>query len=396
MLALLTAVNLLNYLDRWLLAALLPLIERSFGLSHFQSGVLSSAFVVGYCLFSPLFGYLGDRLSRPRLMALGVFVWSIATLLAGAATGFAMLLCARVLVGAGEASFGTVAPGFIRDRAGSFQAVNRSLSVFFAAIPVGAALGYVLGGFIGGHYSWGAAFFCGGIPGLLLTIFVARLRESNMSASSGTANGLQRILEERLLVIAILGYTLQTFALAGIASFVSTYGVSIGFGVDEIGTAFGLILVVTGFLGTYGGGRLCERLMVGARDPQAGALCYTAVSTMLAAPFVALAFSTTDRSVFLGCCFLAELLVFAGTAPLNTVIVQSAPAGLVTFTQGITILSINLLGYLPSPMLIGVVADQSGSLGTGMQLATIALLLAGTVWLRSKGSGTQRGSEDCQ
>lgn len=396
MLLLLTTVNLLNYLDRWLLAALLPLIERSFGLSHFQSGVLSSAFVVGYCLFSPLFGYLGDRLSRPRLMALGVLVWSVATLLAGAATGFTMLLIARVLVGAGEASFGTVAPGFIRDQAGNFQAVNRSLSVFFAAIPVGAALGYVLGGVIGGQYSWGAAFLCGGIPGLLLTLFVLRLQDSSTPSPAEPSNSLHQVLRERLLVIAIVGYTFQTFALAGIASFVSTYGVSIGFAVDEIGTAFGLILVVTGLFGTYGGGRLCEKLTAGTRDPRAGALRYTALSTMLAAPFVAIAFSTSDRSVFLGCCFLAELLVFAGTAPLNTVIVQSAPPGLVTFTQGITILSINLLGYLPSPMLIGVVADQSGSLGFGMQLATIALLLAGIVWLRSKGIGTQRGPENCQ
>ena len=157
---------------------------------------------------------------------------------------------------------------------------------------------------------------------------------------------------------------------------------SIGFGVEQIGTAFGIILVVSGLIGTYGGGRLCARLSATAVEPRIAALRFTAFSTLLAAPLVAFAFSTTDRTVFLTACFFAELLVFAGTAPLNTVIVQSAPIGLVTFTQGVTILAINLLGFLPAPLCIGALADLSGSLSVGLQITALALVGAAAVWLK--------------
>src|SRR5512137_2133328 len=147
-LGLLLAVNLLHYLDRQVLFAVFPLIKIDLRLSDTALGFLGSAFMLSYMLFAPLFGWLGDHWSRSRLASGGIIVWSLATALAGFAPGYRTLLAARTTVGIGEASFGTVSPGLVadffpRERRG------RVLSCFYLAIPVGSALGYIIGGIIG-------------------------------------------------------------------------------------------------------------------------------------------------------------------------------------------------------------------------------------------------------
>ena len=110
---------------------------------------------------------LGDRYSRPKLIAFGVAVWSLATAAGGLAASFASLFAARASVGIGEAAYGTIAPALIADYFPA-RMRGRVFALFFCAIPVGSALGYVLGGFVNHHYGWRAAFFVAGIPGLLL------------------------------------------------------------------------------------------------------------------------------------------------------------------------------------------------------------------------------------
>ena len=217
-LALFTAINLLNYLDRYLVAAVLPLIMSDMALTNEEGGRLVAAFVFGYFLFSPVFGYLGDRYDRPKLMALGVVVWSLATIGTGLATGFAVFFAVRILVGIGEASFSTIAPGFLKDRIGDPIKLNSALAIFFAAIPVGAALGYVVGGEVAHHLNWQAAFFVGGIPGILLAVFLLRFRDQR-AAPSGEARaavGVRAVFARPILRYAIGGYVLNTFALTGL------------------------------------------------------------------------------------------------------------------------------------------------------------------------------------
>jgi len=147
-LAVLTLINLFNYLDRWIVAALAESMKHSeLQLSDTQLGSLMTGFIIVYMLAAPLFGSLGDRWSRTRLIALGVAIWSVATALAGFARGYGSLFAARAAVGIGEAAYGTISPAlladyFPRERRG------RVFAIFFAAIPIGSALGYMVGGVV--------------------------------------------------------------------------------------------------------------------------------------------------------------------------------------------------------------------------------------------------------
>ena len=151
-LAILSFINLFNYLDRYVVPALFESLKRSrLGLSDADLGSLMSAFLIVYTLSAPVFGTLGDRRSRPRLIAAGVALWSVATALSGFATSFVALLAARASVGVGEAAYGTVGPSLLSDYYPA-ERRGRVMAIFFAAIPVGAALGYVIGGLVDAHY----------------------------------------------------------------------------------------------------------------------------------------------------------------------------------------------------------------------------------------------------
>ena len=168
-LGLLLAVNLLNYIDRQVLFAVFPLIKADLSISDTELGLLGSAFMVSYMVIAPVFGWLGDHWDRVKLASTGVVIWSFATILAGFAPGYRTLLAARATVGVGEASFGTVSPGLIAD---FFEKEKRGsvLSLFYVAIPVGSALGYLLGGVLGQRFGWHAAFLMVGLPGLIIAV----------------------------------------------------------------------------------------------------------------------------------------------------------------------------------------------------------------------------------
>ncbi|HWP34199.1 MAG TPA: MFS transporter, partial [Thermodesulfobacteriota bacterium] len=173
-LALLFAVNLLNYLDRYVVPPLVPLLQADFALSDRELGLLASAFLLVYTALSPLVGLAADRMRRKGLLAAGVALWSLATAAAAFAGSYPALLATRALVGIGEATFGTLAPTWIADLVPP-ERRGRALAVFFVAMPLGGALGYVVGGAVGGTLGWRPAFLVAGLPGLLLAAAVLRL-----------------------------------------------------------------------------------------------------------------------------------------------------------------------------------------------------------------------------
>ncbi len=379
-LALLTILNIFNYLDRYVVHAMLPVIALQFALGHEQEGQVASAFVIGYTLFAPIFGVLGDRYRRPTLMFIGVLVWSLATILSGLAGSFLLLVGARILVGIGEASFGVMAPGYIKDFEKDPIALNKKLAIFYVAIPVGAALGYVLGGYIASTYSWHAAFFVAAIPTVLLMFGLLAFPEiQRTKVHTSPVREVIALLRIPVLRLAQIGYILNTFALTSIATFVAAYGVSLGFELSEINSSFGIILVVAGILGTAIGAKLSSLLAARARTPITGLLQFTSLGSLLGVPLLIAAFLVEDRTTFLLCTGLAEVLIFASLAPINTVLVLSAPPALVTLTQGLTILLINIFGALAGPLLVGMVADRT-SLAFGLQLSSVAMFGCGLVW----------------
>lgn len=394
--AVLTAINFVNYIDRFILTALLPEIQGELHLTHYQAGWLGTAFILVYAVASPVFGWGGDRGSRTRWMGLGVALWSVATGVAGLTRSFAALFTARAAVGVGEAAYGTISYSLLAD----YVAPGRRggvMAVFSAAIPVGSALGYILGGVLGARYGWRTAFFVVGFPGLLLASLVYLMRDPARGRFDPPAErGRVALLEayramarNRVYLATVAGYVAYTFAIGALAFWTPSYIMAErGMPQEQGMLLFGGITVVTGFTGTLVGGWLGDRLQ--ARTPNGYA--WLSVGAMVAGSVLTLAaLLVPGRTAFLVLLTLAELFLFANTGPVNALIVDTVRPGLRATASGTAILLIHLLGDAISPPLVGAVADRH-SLATAMLIVPAVFLLAGVLWLGSWKRSGARGT----
>ena len=364
-LALLLAVNLLNYIDRQVLYAVFPLIKADFRLSDTALGFLGSAFMICYMCSAPLLGWIGDRGNRVRLASCGIAVWSLATALSGIAPGYRSLLAARTVVGIGEASFGTVSPGLISDFF-SKERRGRVLSYFYLAIPVGSAIGYLLGGILGFHFGWKAAFLIVGAPGLLLAAAVWFLRDPKGKAATAPELPGQKpslaaygsFLKNRSFVCNTLAMTAMTFAIGGLAQWMPTFLYRIhGLDVARGNTLFGAVTVLAGITGTLSGGWLGDRLQ---RKSAKGYLLVSGWGFLLGIPIAVFAIASQSLSGCLTAAFFAEFFLFFNTGPLNTVIVNVSPPDRRAMAFAVNIFFIHALGDAISPTLLGWFSDLWG------------------------------------
>ena len=384
-LALLLAVNLLNYIDRQVLYAVFPLVKADLNLSDTGLGILGSAFMLSYMLTAPLFGRIGDRVNRAHLAAGSLVAWSLATMLSGMSSSYRMLLSARTLVGVGEAGFGTVSPGLLSDYVPKEQR-GRMLSLFFLAIPVGSALGYILGGVLGQAFGWQRAFLIVGLPGLLLALPLYFLNDPRRSGSEAGLTApepimpeLGRFLGNRTYVHATLSMAAMTFALGGLAQWAPSF-LQRMFDLDVArgNTIFGVITVVSGIIGTLAGGWLGDRLQ---RRSAAGYLYISAIGFILGAPLLVVALTTGNLTVCLAAIFAAELFLFFSTGPLNTVLINVVPPGFRAMGFALSIFAIHALGDAISPAIIGVMSDRWG-LSRALLITPMAILIAAVIALR--------------
>lgn len=384
----LTFINLFNYLDRYIVPPLFESLKRSeLHPTDTQLGLLMSGFLIVYTLTAPLFGFFGDRARRPRLLALGVAVWSVATALGGFARGMGQLLAARATVGVGEAAYGTIGPALLADYFPRARR-GRAFAVFFAAIPIGSALGYVVGGLVDHAFGWRRAFFVAGVPGLLLALLALGLRDP----PRGTHDELPAVPADPRLRhatyhtlwtnrgyrLTVLGYAAYTFALGGIAAWMPPFLERVrGLPPAAATVRFGAIVVVTGFVGTFGGGWLGDALLRRSREAY---LWVSAAVTLLAAPLMLVALTATAPAIFWTAIVLAELLMFASTGPINSAIVNAVAPGIRAMAVAVSIFTIHILGDVPSPALVGWISDRR-SLATAVLLLPAAAFLGGLVWL---------------
>ena len=395
-LGVLTGVNLLNYLDRYVVSALLPALKRApMRLDDLQLGTLMSGFLIVYLLAAPIFGRLGDRGSRTRPIAIGVFLWSLATGLSGLARNYLQLLGARAAVGIGEAAYGTIAPALLADYCAP-RTRGRAFAVFNMAIPVGAALGYIVGGIVLAHYGWRAAFYVAGIPGALLAVWIWRLPdpprgcadtdEVSVAAGAGAAlavkpgswTGYPRVLRQRPYLLTVLGYAAYTFALGGLAFWMPTFLEQVrGVPTVQATAGFGAIIIVTGFVGTFAGGWLGDWWL--KLSPQAY-LWMSGWATLLAVPAAYLALASGRPEVFYTALVVAELLLFMSTGPINTAIVNLVTPAQRACAVALSIFVIHALGDVISPSIIGGVSDVT-SLGAAVMVVPFAVAVGGMLWL---------------
>jgi len=393
-LGVLTGLNLLNYIDRYLISSLVTLLQRPASedgllLTDTQVGFLFSAFMIVYTCSAPIFGALADRVPRLHLLAGAVIVWSVLTAACGFAAGFASLLVMRALTGVGEAAYASIAPAVLADH---FKPSVRArvMAIFNAAIPVGAALGFILGGIIGGWFGWRGAFMIVGVPGILVALVIYGLKDPTRGAKDdpevagghrarppGLAQSIAMLARPRY-ALAVLGYAMQTAGFGALGMWAPKFLETVH-GMDRAtaSTGFGIVIVITGLSGTLAGGFLSDRLF--RRTPRAH-LLVAGVTTLLAAPFVAAAGSVSGDAAVWTCIALGSLLLVMSVGPVNSHLVNLLGARERATGMALAILVLHLLGDVPSVPLVGAVADSRGW-PAALVLVGAFIALGGAIWL---------------
>jgi len=377
-LVLLIGLNLLNYIDRYILPGAQPLIQREYGWNDQQMGALTTALFVTYMLVAPLTGWLGDRFSRKPLIIGGAVLWSLATLATAWVHDYWTLFLRHALVGVGEATFGIFAPAVLadfypeRDR-------NRILSIFYTAIPVGAALGYLAGGQLGSMYGWRRPFFLCAIPGLAIAALYGWIgREPVRGASDHVPATRKRatfsgLLTNPAFLTATFGLAALTFAMGGISTWVPTFlhrfaGLSVA-GASQTVSA---ITVVDGIAGTVVGGWVAQRWL---RTNHRALYLLSFWSVALTLPCGVLVFFGPPAWA-IPSLLAAEFFLFLNTGPLNAAIVNSVSAPVRATAVSLNLFCIHFFGDTFSPQIIGAISDRTGNLRLGLGATLISLVVS--------------------
>jgi predicted MFS family arabinose efflux permease len=375
----LTTLNLLNYADRNVLFAVQPLVQDEFHLTKEQIGYLTSAFLGFYMIAAPFVGPLADRYSRKLIIALGALFWSGLTLLTAVTHNYTELLVRHTLVGVGEATFVTIAPTFVADLFAE-KVRGRILGVFYLAIPVGSAAGYLLGGYLAPHRGWRFPFYIAAAPGFVLALAVLFLKEPERgrfdslkeTPERGTILGLAR---NPAFLTATLGMAAMTFSLGGIQVWMPQFLYSERhYTLAAANFAFGVIIVVDGILAALAGGWLGDYLL-----PRIKSSYYlvSAASMLLGIPIMIVALFAKG-SVMIPAIAVAAFFLLLNTAPLNTAVINSVGAHIRATALAVNIFMIHILGDVPSPTMMGWVADKR-SLQAAFILPVIAMGISSAI-----------------
>ncbi|MCW5765594.1 MAG: MFS transporter [Phycisphaeraceae bacterium] len=404
-LGVLLGINLLNYADRYILAAVEPKVRAEFfppgapGSEHanFYMGWLTTAFLVAYMLTSPLFGWMADRARRLAIVSLGVALFSLASGLSGLATVFGVLMLSRILVGVGEAAYGPTAPTLIADM---FPVRRRGavLAWFYMAIPVGTALGYMFGGQIGAHYGWRTPFFLVVIPGLILAAWCLLLHEPQRGGADNVTTRRRlrpadylSLVRTPSYVLGTLGMTAMTFAVGGVSFWMPTYIHEYRLGrahddpsLGDTTLLFGAITVVAGIAGTLSGGLLADRLQ---RRWSGAYFIVSGVGMILGFPLFLGVLHAAFPWVWVFM-FGSIFCFMLGTGPINAVLANVTHPSVRASGFAINILVIHALGDAISPPLMGRLMDmtrtptnQLGDMNAAFLMVGLAGLLSGVLWL---------------
>jgi MFS family permease len=398
---LLLSINLFNYIDRQVLSAVVQPMSSDLRLSDEQAGFLATAFLYAYMVGAPILGRLAERVSRWWIIAGSVAVWSVATGMTGLAGGFGVLLASRVIVGIGEAGYGPAAPALISDYF-PIEKRGKIMALFYVAIPVGSALGYVIGGQMNEWAGWRSAFYVVVIPGLVLAALSWFMREPHPHRPREVSTGTLRADTRTLLripsyMLNTAAMTAMTFAIGGIAFWIPKYMsqriaeqqglqtlVALGdlstlgqFNkiLAEVNTTFGLIVVVAGIVSTLAGTWLGEKL----RPRFSGAYFTVSGIAMLLAFPCTLAMLKLPFPYAWIAVFGAVFFLFFNTGPANTALANVTSPAMRATAFAINIFLIHAFGDAFSPPLIGWVKNHT-NWDTAFTLVSLMMVLASALW----------------
>jgi MFS transporter, Spinster family, sphingosine-1-phosphate transporter len=393
-----------------------PFIQDELDLSNFQFGLVGTAFMLIHSLATVPFGILSDRWSRRKIIALGVFFWSAATLASGFVSSFLALLAARAAVGIGEAAYAPPANSLLSD---AFPARERArvLGLFNLGMFVGGAIGLILGGILGGGllplrlyllekgiinlwlnealgliFSWRGCLVLVGLPGFILAIIAWGLREPPKETMREQTS-VRVLLSNPLLMYVFAGGIITAFSAGALIWWMPQFVVRIRhLSPEYAGLYIGAVGVSGGLLGVVTGSYLADWLY--ARWPW-GRMATIGTGLILSSPFVTLSLYTTNHVAMMVYFFLGIFLMVWYTAPIIAVIHDVVPADVKATAQALYILLIHLLGDTFSPAIVGKLADLH-NLQTALLLPAIINVVGGAIFLagcRRVGREIQRAQE---
>lgn len=371
--AILCFVNLINYMDRYTMAGILMDIEKSFDITDDKGGLLQTVFVISYMIFAPLFGYFGDRYNRRILIAIGVFLWSLTTLVGSYMETYETFLLFRACVGIGEASYSTIAPTIISDMFVS-NVRSQMLALFYFAIPVGSGLGYIVGSETARIYqSWRCGLRVTPIAGLIAVILILFVMEepargdvegvSHMKATSWSSD-VKELLKNKSFMLSTAGFTCVAFVTGALAWWGPNF-LFLGFKLlpgyqnitkSSVTFTFGIITMLSGLIGVPLGSYLCQ--MLRSRYPNIDPIVCGA-GLLISAPLLFMASILSNTNVII--CYI---LIFIGEVcmNLNWAIVADILLYVVAPTRRSTAEALQILishafGDACSPYIVGLVSE---------------------------------------
>ncbi len=360
-----------------------------------KMGSLVTVFMISYMITAPIFGWLADRMSRWMLAGFAVIVWSLASGGSGLAGTFVALLITRLFIGVGEAGYGPAAPTLISD----LYPVKRRgevLAWFYMAIPVGSALGYLLGGWIASRWGWRWAFYVLAPPGVVLGLLCFLMTEPPRGAADpGAAKAMKRpgvreylkLFRIRSYVLDTAGMIAMTFAIGGIAfwmpHYIAEYRMHGQYGhakgsaevLAHVNFVFGLLTAVAGLTATYLGGLAGDKL----RERYAGSyFLVSGIGIAAACPCVAAMLYLPFPWAWVAI-FLAEFCLFFNTGPSNTILANVTHPSVRASAFALNIFLIHILGDVASPPLLGLIGGHSWN--AAFWLVIVVMALAAVLWL---------------
>ncbi|CAA6657618.1 unnamed protein product [Spirodela intermedia] len=414
LLAIFCVINMLNYIDRGTIASngvngsartcsesgictAGSGIQGDFNLNYFEDGILSSAFMVGLLVASPIFASLAKR-----LIGVGLSVWTLAAAGCGCSFGFWSITICRMLVGVGEASFVSLAAPFIDDNAPSSQK-TAWLSIFYMCIPVGIAFGYVYGGLVGVYLNWRVAFWGEAIlmlPFAILGFVIQPLQlkdepprdeelidGATMTSTSpkSTLNILSQLvvlwkdlkvlLHDKVYVINVLGYVAYNFVIGAYSYWGPKAGYAI-YNMENADLIFGGITIVCGIFGTLAGGFVLDVMHASISN----AFKLLSGATFVGAAFCFGAFCSRSLYGFISLFAVGELLIFATQGPVNYVCLHCVKPSLRPLSMAMSTVSIHIFGDVPSSPLVGILQDYVNNWRVSAEVLTSVLFIAAGIW----------------
>ena len=387
-LALLLAINLFNYIDRQMLAALEPDIRATFFApgdvnAMTKTGIwLGDAFLITYMISAPILGLLADRISRWAIIGVAVILWSLASGGSGLAATFTMLLMTRVFIGIGEGGYGPAAPTILSDLF-PIESRGKIMAIFCTAIPVGSALGYVIGGQMGAHFGWRSAFYLVTPPGVLLGLLCFWQRDPRVDAHQVVQKSPRRRLSDylklfrtRSYLINCIAQTLMTFAAGGMGFWISEYLRFRNQSPAAARTIFGLITVVAGLSSTIIGGIIGDRLR--PRFP-GSYFSVSGIGMLIACPFFVVSLYIPFPAAWVAM-FVAIFFIFLNTGPSNTALANVSLPAVRATAFAVNIFIIHLLGDVQAFWLLGYIGGHT-NIRIAFLFVSAILVASGIAWI---------------